>query len=299
MAERHFSHVCCCIDGEGSGTAMAEAVRLAGPGGRVSVVHVAPPAPVMVSALSEWGEADPGEPFATPWMWLERTAALGGGEPVLLEGDPPAEVACAWARGNHVELMIASARAGGMRRRVLGRFTDGLADGAPCPVLVLADRPAGDRPPAEAAGPFGHVAALSDGSAPSLAALDAARRMVRPGDGRISVVVFADRLRRLVRRVSGSGDDGAHLDIERAARHLTGRGPRVLAGRPGDLLAPWVREAYPDLVTVVDDVEAGSRMRRSATALAVDGFCPALVVRPEYALRAGALPATRHGGPDA
>jgi nucleotide-binding universal stress UspA family protein len=274
-----FRHVCCCVDDiTQAGPAIAEAQRLCHDSGRLTVLHVAPPEPVMTSAMSEWGEVDPDDPLATPRAWLSETVtSAGAGDPVVVTGDPAGEVACRWARENGVDLMVSSARGGGLRQRVLGSFAGRLAEDAPCPVLLLAAVEDPTPPPAEPVGPYAHVAAITDGSAESLRALDATERIGGGGDTRMSVVVVRGTWQRITEAVTGGGDEAAREDIDRRSRDLTGGPATELSGRPGATLEEWARDTRPDLLVVAEDGPLGPALRRSAGGLASEGACSLMV----------------------
>lgn len=275
-------HVCSCIDDAArAGSAIAEAHRLAGEEGRVSVLHVAPPVPVLRGALSEWGEVDRDEPLATAAKWLEATVEVaGGGEPVLLSGDPPGQVACRWAAEHDVDLMITGSRSTGLRREVLGSFAADLAAGAPCPVLLLAAGHHDEQPPAPPAGPYAHVAGVTDGSAGSLRALDASEEIATRGRSRITVVLLRSRIRAALDALTGAGDSGEWDELERRSRELTGTTPQRRTGRAGAALSSWARSETVDLVVVTEETPLGSALRRTVGRLAAEGTCSVLVTRP-------------------
>lgn len=280
MPESPHRHVCCCIDRGGGEATLAEARRLAGDGGRVTILHVAEPEPVVAAGLTEWGEVDRDDPLAPARAWLDGVVSdAGGGDPVLLSGDPAAAEACRWARRNHVDLMVTRARAGSLRQMVLGSFAGHLAAEAPCPVLLLAARGDDASPDAGPVGPFSHVAAVTDGSPATMAALDSADDMATRGRSRVTVVMLHGRWRRMIARAIGSGVDPAP-GIERRSRELSGTSPVTLAGRPAAELDRWARDAGVDLIVVTVAAPRGPRLRRDAGTLAAAGTCSVLIERP-------------------
>lgn len=277
-----FRHVACCIDDvAGAGATIAEARRLAVEPPRVSVLHVAPPEPVVRSGLSEWGEAAPDDPLAAPRAWLAETvAAAGGGEPVLLSGDPPADEACRWAGDHGVDLLVATARAGGLRHRVLGSFAGRLAASAPCHVLLLAGAADPGSLPAEPTGPYREVACVSDGSQASLRAVDAAAVLRAPEGGRVRVLTVRSRWRRLLAALGANGSQAPESVLEERVRRLGAQTPVRLGGRPGPAVEDWVREQGADLVVVPGEAPLGPALRRSAGRLVAEGLCTVLIARP-------------------
>lgn len=277
-ATPRFRHVCCCIDDvRHAGPSIAEAHRLAGDPDRVSVVHVAPQAAVLLGGLSEWGEVDPEAPLAVAETWLAATArATGGGRPVVLSGAPAADTAVAWARASGVDLIVCSARAGGLRHQVLGSFAARLAVDAPCPVLLLPPSREDDGwPPSPPVGPYRHIAAVVDDTAGSALALDAVER--RSGEARIDVVALRNPLRRLRDAVGLIGRGGVAHD--RRVLTATGGRPAVrLGGLQMRALGAWARQAGVDLLVVAGGALVPTLLARVGR-LAAEGTCSVLVLR--------------------
>lgn len=135
-----YGHVAACVDGSDAARgALMEARTLAdAAGGRLSVVHVIPPPPFIATLAAGFGGGpvhDPDTEREAAAMWLAEEAARVGGEPVLLEGQPPS-TACAWAREAGCDLIVAAGHSGALERAVLGSFASYLAHHAPCAVLL-------------------------------------------------------------------------------------------------------------------------------------------------------------------
>lgn len=137
-----FSHVACCVDDTRAARAALDHARSlsALSGGRLSVVHVVAPASFLVSMAASLGGApvhDADAERAAADMWIQEVAAgVPGAEPVVLEGHP-GEEACAWARENGVDAMVAATHGGRVERALLGSFASFITQHAPCPVLLV------------------------------------------------------------------------------------------------------------------------------------------------------------------
>lgn len=152
--DRPYNRIACCVDRDQmADEVIAEGMRLAGGDARcLQVVHVVAPPHTMVAGpfayiapvTEMWSEAE---------AWLEdRTQALPGATPVLLDGSP-ARALCAWAAAHDVDLIVAAAHRGRVERAMLGGFASHIAYHAPCSVLLVhrhADEKA--TPPRETAG---------------------------------------------------------------------------------------------------------------------------------------------------
>jgi nucleotide-binding universal stress UspA family protein len=137
-----YGHIAVCIDrSEAADAALAEARRLhaAQGGGRLSLVHVAPWPLLYTGEAGAW-VPDPEDISQAAREWLAKVAAdVPEGEPVLLDGYPPAAV-CDWATENGVDLLVAASHRGLVERVLLGSFAGYLVRHAPCAVLLT--RPA-------------------------------------------------------------------------------------------------------------------------------------------------------------
>jgi len=132
-----FAHVACCIDdSEASGLALAEAKRLAGDDGRLSLVHVTQQ-PVLYPDPAGSMVPHPASIHERAGRWLERQAsAIPSAEAVLLEGHP-GTAACVWAEGARPDLIVAAAHRGLIQRLFLGSFASYLAHHSPVNVLLV------------------------------------------------------------------------------------------------------------------------------------------------------------------
>lgn len=145
-----FHHVACCIDqSPASEAGLRRARRLVGPGGRLSLVHVAPHA-LLVDYIDGTTVPSPADINVRQRRWLaDRAAGVPGAEAVLLEGLPGPEI-CRWAEGTDVDLIVAGAHGGGWPMAVLGSVTRRLVDHAPCSVLVVRHEGGSDAEPRHA-----------------------------------------------------------------------------------------------------------------------------------------------------
>lgn len=282
-----YRRVCLCLDDVTHvGTAMAEAARLAPDRSAMTLLHVAPSVTAMESGLSEWGLPRDRDPLAEPRRWLEQTAeAASAGEAVMLTSGAPAEAACDWAAEAAVDLMVVAAAKRGLERPVLGSFSSHLARHAPCPVLVLPRRVEGTPPPAVPAGPFGHVAAVVDGSEDSTRALAEAERIAALGAGTTSVVRLRSRWRAWLQAIRGRSARSMPSWAVAWAREIGGGEPPVrLAGPQGRALGDWARESGVDLLVVPPEApHMGGVLRRAGEALVRQGNASLLVARPAAA----------------
>jgi nucleotide-binding universal stress UspA family protein len=143
MPEAPYPHIAVCIDrSDAAEAALAEARALraaAGPG-RLSLVHVAPWPLLYTGEAGAWAP-DPEDIESAARVWLDGVAAgVPDGEPVLLDGYPPAAV-CEWAGAEGVDLLVAASHRGLVERVLLGSFAGYLVRHAPCAVLLT--RPKG------------------------------------------------------------------------------------------------------------------------------------------------------------
>lgn len=132
-----YGKIACFIDqDEASQTALAEAQRLRGFGDcELHLVHVAPePLALYAAPYAYLSVSDDFYPRAREW--IETRARRAEATPVLLSGFP-ARAACEFAAAADVDLMIAAAHRGVVRRAVLGGFASHIAYHAPCPVLLV------------------------------------------------------------------------------------------------------------------------------------------------------------------
>lgn len=136
--DRPYNRIACCVDRDQmADEVLAEGMRLAGGDAQaLQVVHVVAPPHTLVAGpfayiapvTEMWSEAE---------AWLEdRTQALPGATPVLLDGSP-ARALCAWAATHDIDLIVAAAHRGRVERAMLGGFAAHIAYHAPCSVLLV------------------------------------------------------------------------------------------------------------------------------------------------------------------
>ncbi len=132
-----FTHVACCIDdSEASGLALAEARRLAGDDGRLSLVHVTQQ-PVLYPDPAGVLVPEPESVHEDARRWLDRQAAgVPSAEAVLLEGHVGTAV-CVWAEQQRPDVIVAAAHRGLVDRILLGSFASFLARNSPVNVLLV------------------------------------------------------------------------------------------------------------------------------------------------------------------
>lgn len=142
MSEPVFDHIAVCVDRSAAAdAALAEARRLhaAAPGGRLSLVHVAPWPLLYTDEGGAWSP-DPEDIASAARAWLDETVSeVPSAEGVLLDGYPPA-AACDWAAQHEVDLLVAASHRGLVERVLLGSFAGYLVRNAPCAVLLTRPR---------------------------------------------------------------------------------------------------------------------------------------------------------------
>ena len=129
-----YAHIACCFDGSAaSEAAVAEARRLLGGDGRLSVVHVHHDPPIYGGMY----EPDLGAVRETARRWFtEKAGEWPGAEAVFLEGAATVELD-AWLEEHQPDLVVTGVHPGAARRAVLGSVTNHLVQHAPCPVLIV------------------------------------------------------------------------------------------------------------------------------------------------------------------
>ena len=129
-------HVACCVDGAPGDAVAVEIGRgLAGPEGRLSVVHVAR------RPLTGLVEGDPGDDpdgDGRAHRLVARVAeGVPGAEGLVLHGAPGPAI-CRWAEVAGADLLVVASRhPGRWGMSVLGPVTRHVVDHAPCAVLVV------------------------------------------------------------------------------------------------------------------------------------------------------------------
>ncbi|MEW6583469.1 MAG: universal stress protein [Actinomycetota bacterium] len=135
-----FTHVACFVDdSDAAQRGLAEAVRIAGGGARLSVVHVVapPPWPVVVGSALGGLVNDPQALAAAAETWLAALVdGVEGAQAVVLSGHPTEE-AVAFLEREACDLAVAASHRGVVPRAVLGSFASFLAHHAPCSVLLV------------------------------------------------------------------------------------------------------------------------------------------------------------------
>jgi nucleotide-binding universal stress UspA family protein len=144
-----YEHIACCIDdSEAAARSLAHGAALRElTGGRLTVVHVHAPPPVLVSMAATLGGApvhDDATEHEAARMWLAEQVRTVDAEGVLLEGDP-APTACAWAKDAGCDLLVAASHRGLVERVLLGSFASYVAHHAPCAVLLIPPPAEGER----------------------------------------------------------------------------------------------------------------------------------------------------------
>lgn len=138
MEPASYTHIAVCVDrSDAARDALAEArrVRAAAGAGTLSLVHVAP-WPLLYSGEAGAWAPDPQDIESAARTWLDEiVAAVPEGEPVLLDGYPPAAV-CGWAADAGVDLIVAASHRGLVERVLLGSFAAYLVRHSPCSVLL-------------------------------------------------------------------------------------------------------------------------------------------------------------------
>ncbi len=131
-----FRHVACCLDGDpGDAAAVGVARGLAGPRGRLSLVHVAGrPAPGHI----EGGPVEAPDGDARARRIVARAAGgAPGAAQAILRGEPGPAI-CRWAELAGADLLVVASRhPGRWGMSVLGPVTRHVVDHAPCAVLVV------------------------------------------------------------------------------------------------------------------------------------------------------------------
>lgn len=142
MSDTPYGHMAVCIDRSDASLATlaeARALRAALGPGRLSIVHVAPWPLLYTGEAGAWAP-DPADIESAAREWVEGIAAdVSEGEPVLLDGYPPAAV-CEWADHHDVDLIVAASHRGLVERVLLGSFAGYLVRHAPCSVVLTRPR---------------------------------------------------------------------------------------------------------------------------------------------------------------
>jgi nucleotide-binding universal stress UspA family protein len=284
----------CCVDrSEATPRVLAEARRLrSGDAGRLTLVHVAPPVNVLRGGLTEW-EIDEGDPLGPPRRWLDDLAGqVDGSEAVLLSGDPPAAVACDWARSEGADLMIAAAYRSGIARVLLGSFARSLIDLAPCDAIVV--RPAAEERPATPAEAGLHIACCVDDPHEGGVAVAATARLADAREARVSVVHAVappgGLPRRLIARLLPMPSARRRAALERLRRHaagLPGAERVLLVGPPGPIVCEWAARSLVELLVVGPRTGGRAGLGGFASHLVGAAPCPVMLARRPNGAEAG------------
>ena len=256
-----YEHVAICIDhSDAARDAVALGRSLAGPDGRVSLVHA-----VEVGSQLTWvkmiavPELD-WEPVGTALLetWGEE---LPGAERVLLRGHPSVSVAD-WVAREEPDVVVCAAHHGAVSRSLLGSVSAHFAYHLPCPVAIA-------RPGRGREAPIARVAACVDADGSSDAVLDASRRVADLSGARVTAVHAMDDL-------SLYGHFGWVPDTEEWEREWERQLDELVGDRDcdrvllpgtfaGAAIAAWAEDADVDLLV------AAAR-RRGIERLFVGGF---------------------------
>ena len=278
-----LAHIACCVDrSEASGLAVAEALRMRrlAPG-RLTLVHVAPPAAVLTGGLTEW-EIEEEDPLGPPRRWLEEYArTLDGAEPVLLSGDPPARVVSEWMAGAGVDLVVAAAFRDRVQRTLLGSFARQLAYEAPRNVLIA--RPGRED---DDGGAWRHVGCCIDESEGSARAAALTREIAALAPVQVTMVhVVAPPQplpRRLIARLlpAPGGRRRRAQDLLDGADAIPGAERVVLTGPPGPATCSWAESASADLLVVGPRAGGRPGLGGFASSVVAAAPCAVLLARP-------------------
>lgn len=285
-----LTHIACCIDRpEAAELALSEAARLcAGSSGRFTLVHVAPPVPVLLGGLGGW-EVDERDPLGPARRWLEeRRAGIPGAEAQLLSGDPPGEVAARWARDAGIDLIVSTAHQSRVQGALLGSFSRDLAYAAGCPVLIARPGPvlSVQGAPGPGATPYRHIAACLDHTPAAGRVIEMTRELGRRGSAALSVVhvVAPPRAtpRGLIAKIlpmPAARRVRASRLLRRAAAECEGADIVLLAGHPAQAACEWAASAGVDLLVVAPRDHQPRGLGGFAAQLARSAPCSVLVVR--------------------
>jgi len=284
------SHIACCIDrGAAAELALSEAARLcAGSSGRITLVHVAPPVPVLRGGLGGW-EVDESDPLGPARRWLEeRRAEIPGAEAQLLSGDPPGEVAARWARDVGVDLIVSTAHQSRVQSALLGSFSRDLAYTADCPVLIARPGSASgvDGILGPGATPFRKIAACLDQTPAAGRVIEMTRELGQRGSAALSLVHVVPPPRAVPRGLvarmlpmPAARRFRAGRLLRRAAAECGGAEIVLLAGRPAQATCEWAASAGVDLLVAAARDHQPRGLGGFAAQLARSAPCSVLVVR--------------------
>jgi len=260
MHQRHplYRHIACFIDQTDDAvirSALAVAARLHVEGGRLSIVHVAPPMQVLQAGLSGW-PLDADDPVRPVRDWLEQeTAGIEDAERLVLTDADPPKRAVEWAAGAGVDLVVASRHSTRVQRAALGSFTDGLARHTHTSVLLVPPGYAGRL--TEPGSDLAHILCCIDDSPAASAALSEAARL-RDAAGlarltalRVIVPPRPFRIGAVARHLPapGSQERWVRGRLDAAAAGTSHAEAVVIKGLPRDACT-WATENGADLIVV-------------------------------------------------
>ena len=113
---------------------------------RLDIVHVAPE-PLWLTMGPYGPLPSPQRLYREAQEWLRvKAAPIVGARPIILSGHAPV-AAREYAESAGVDLIVAAAHRGRVKRAMLGSFASAIAYSAPCPVLLVHPPPVEDDTP--------------------------------------------------------------------------------------------------------------------------------------------------------
>lgn len=279
-----LEHIACCIDdSEASEFALAAALRMrALAPGRLSLIHVAPPANVLVGGQTSW-EIDTDDPLAPPRRWLgERAGRVPGAEAVLLCGDPTVPVVAEWVRENGVGLVVAGLHHTRLQRTFLGSFARRLACESPAHVLIART------PQDEHDGRPWNVGCCIDEEDGSQTAMALTTALDELTPLRVSLVHVLSPpapfprglLARMLPPPRRRERRGREL-LDREAARMGDVTPVLLTGDPGPETCHWAARTEADLIVLGPRAGGRGGLGDVAAKVLAHAPCQVLLARPE------------------
>ena len=278
-----LDHIVCCIDNsEASEFALAAALRMRSLApGRLTLIHVSPPANVLVGGQTEW-EIDTDDPLAPPRRWLEEKAAgVPGAEPVLLCGDPTVPVVAEWVHENDVGLVVAGLHHTRVQRTFLGSFARRLACESPAHVLIARTAWGEDH------GRPLNVGCCIDEADGSQTALELTRRLGELTPLRVSLVHVLSPPRAFPRGLLARllPPPGRHRRrgqalLDREAARMRAATPVLLTGDPGPETCDWAAHTGADLLVLGPRSGGRGGLGDVAAKVLAHAPCAVLLARP-------------------
>lgn len=137
MSAPYRNIACLVARDEAFETVVSEGARLFLLGAnRLDIVHVAPE-PLWLTMGPYGPLPSPSSLYREAQEWLRvKAAPIVGARPVILSGYAPV-AACDYAEQADIDLIVAAAHRGRVKRAMLGSFASQIAYRAPCPVLLV------------------------------------------------------------------------------------------------------------------------------------------------------------------